>query len=89
MNQKFHNLFSKEEMKKILDIATLYNDDVIIIHTDKYFFELSAYLSDKVEIYFDNQTTEGRILSKDEFLKKIKECDHSLLNPSRFINIPY
>lgn len=88
MNQKFHNLFSKEEMKKILDIVTLYNDDIIVIHTDKYFFELSADLSDKVEIYFDNQTTEGRILSKDEFLKKIKEYNHSLLNPSRFISIP-
>ncbi len=89
MNQKFHNLFSKKEMKKILNIATLYNDDIIVIHTEKYFFELSADLSDKVEIYFDNQTTEGKIISKNEFLEKLKECNLSLLDTNRFISVSY
>jgi len=73
MNQKFHDLFSKQEIEKILEVATLYNSDVVVANTKKYFFELSADLSDKLEIYFDNQITEGRSLSKEEFLKQLEK----------------
>jgi len=72
MNQKFHDFFSKQEIEKILEVATLYNSDVVVANTEKYFFELSADFSDEIEIYFDNQITEGSSLSKEEFLEKLE-----------------
>jgi len=40
---------------------------------ERYFFELSADIKDELEIYcMDNNTFDGKVVSKEEFLEKMR-----------------
>ena len=90
MNQKFHDTFSYEELKRILKAAIAYNNNVIVICTSKLFFELSADMGDHLQIYFEDEITkENKLLSKEEFLKNFLENSKSDFTPDRYISIDY
>jgi len=73
VNAKFLNVFSKEELKDIMDNATSISADCIVIVTENNFFELSADIGDELDIYCDeHNNSSARKLSKDEFMKLYK-----------------
>jgi len=73
VNAKFLNVFSKDELKDIMDNATSISPDCIVIATENNYFELSADVDDKLDIYCDEHNNSStRKLSKDEFMRLYK-----------------
>ena len=70
LDRLFWEYFSKEELQEIIDKSFTYSRKVILINTKKATYEIFCDLHNKVEIAdLDN----GGLLSKEEFLKRIKE----------------
>lgn len=73
VNAKFLNVFSKEELKDIMDNATSISADCIVIATENNFFELSADMGVELDIYCDeHNNSSARKISKNEFMKLYK-----------------
>jgi len=74
LDSKFHDVFREDELIEILDKATTYSEKVIVIITEQNFFELSADLGEKLEIYGDFHGTpnSGKILDKETFLHLLR-----------------
>ena len=73
VNAKFLNVFSKDELKDIMDNATSISTDCIVIATENNYFEPSADVDDALDIYCDeHNSSSARKLSKDEFMKLYK-----------------
>ena len=73
VNTKFLNVFSKDELKDIMDNATSISADCIVIATENNFFELSADMGDELDIYCDeHNNSSARKLLKDEFMMLYK-----------------
>ena len=72
-NQFFLDIFTNEELKDIVANAMVVTENCIIIQTIDYFFELSANVGDKLDIYCDaNKNDTQAQLTKDEFIKLYK-----------------
>lgn len=70
MNSKFRDIFTQKELQEIVKYASTYSEECIVIMNEKYFFELSADMSDDVEIYCDeHENSTGRLISKQEFME--------------------
>lgn len=75
-NEKFYELFTAEELEEIVEHAMALSESVIIIATNLHFFELSADMSDELEIYCDEHVNgSGLKLTKEAFLKLYKSSD--------------
>lgn len=73
VNSKFLKVFSEDELKEIMDNATSISADCIVIATENNYFELSADMSNDIDIHCDeHNNSSARKLSKDEFIKLYK-----------------
>jgi len=72
-NIKFLDSFTKEEMKDIVDNATVVIENCIMINTKDYFFELSIDNNEEVDIFcYSSVDSSENKLSKLEFIKFYK-----------------
>ena len=73
-HQMFLDTFTKEEFKDIIRNAMVTTENVIIISTEKNFFELSANMGSELNIYCDSNNDDTKMqLTKDEFMKLYKD----------------
>jgi hypothetical protein len=73
LHQRFLDVFTSKELKEIVKSATAVGEKCIIISTTDYFFELSADIGDKLDIYcVENKNNTQLKLTKDEFIKLYK-----------------
>ena len=73
VNPKFLKVFSKDELKDIMDNATSISADCIVIATENNLFELSADMGDELDIHCDeHNNSSARKISKGEFMKLYK-----------------
>jgi len=59
LDAKFLELFTQEELKEIIEAASIYSKECIVIFTQKYFFELSADMGSNLELYYDHNYKNG------------------------------
>ena len=70
LHQRFNDTFTFDELKEILDRASVISDYSILISTKKYFFELSADIGNSLDIFcYDNENHSEKKLTKEEFIK--------------------
>lgn len=75
LDAKFVELFKKKELEEIVEAASVYSKECIVIFTQKYFFELRADNKDKnLELYYDHNYKNGvgGLLTKEEFLNLLR-----------------
>ena len=64
------DLFSADELEDIIANAISFSADCIVIATNTHFFELSADMGQKLNIYCDEHNSNtAKKLTKDEFIK--------------------
>ncbi|RLA84628.1 MAG: hypothetical protein DRG78_00995 [Epsilonproteobacteria bacterium] len=72
-HQRFLDIFTNKELGDIINNATVVTKNCIVIATEDNFFELSADIGDKLDIYCDNHTNKSaKQLTKDEFMLSYK-----------------
>jgi len=71
---KFFEVFNEDELKEIYEKACCGGYECYVIFNEKYFFELSADIGEKLDIYCDEceNYENGEILDRDEFLKRLR-----------------
>ena len=85
LHQRFSDVFANEELEDIIKAAMVVTEKCIIISTEDNFFELSADIGDKLDIYCDSNKNDTQVqLTKDEFIKLYKS---SPLMEMQHINI--
>jgi len=74
LDAKFLEFFTQKELEEILEAASVYSKECIVIFTQKYFFELSADMGSKLELYYDHNYKNGvgGLLTKEEFLSLLR-----------------
>ena len=73
-HQRFLDTFTIDELKDIVDNATVVTENSIIISTEDNFFELSADIGDSLDIYCDSNKNDTNMqLTKDEFMQLYKK----------------
>ena len=69
----FLDVFTVKELEDIIKYATVVTKKCIVIATEDYFFELSADIGNKLDIYCDrNKNGTQQKVTKDEFIKLYK-----------------
>lgn len=72
-NEKIRNVFSKEELKEVLEKAACYSEDVIYINLDCGAIEIAADGEDFEMFFMPNDDTSGRSISKKEVLEIVRK----------------
>ena len=72
-HQNFLDVFTKEELKDLVEHAGVVVDTHIIISTIDKYFELNAEIGDKLYIFCsDHASAESKSITKEEFMKAYK-----------------
>jgi hypothetical protein len=69
-HQRFLDAFTTKQLEDIVNYATFVGKNCIVIVTEDYFFELSADIGDRLDIYCEsNKDNKSIPLTKEEFLE--------------------
>jgi len=74
LNEKFCENFSIEELKVLIEHASIVSNDVIIYDNGRYFIEISADLYDHLDVSVtDMEKQKGVKMSKEEVMRIVRQ----------------